>query len=195
MKIFAHRGYHDQSSPENTLAAFERAVDFGCDGIETDIRASVDGTAILFHDRCLADGTPVSALTREELAERSGRRVPTLEEALSQGWNVEWDLELKDAQALRAALPVLKPLASRLRFFVSSFSHAVVHEAVAALGVEGALLICHAPGDATGLPRASPDLPYLIVDWETLTDRLLALSRMNGFKTMAYGPVNRDEHD
>lgn len=194
MKIFAHRGCHGELCPENTLAAFQRAVDLGCDGIETDIRMSADGIAILFHDRCLPDGVPVSSLSRDALARRTGRDVPTLDEALSQGWDIEWDLELKNADALRAAIPVLRPLVGRARMFVSSFAHPVVHDAVDALKVEGGLLICHAPLDATGLDRATPEIPYLIVDFETITEELVQMSRDVGFRTMAYGPINADEH-
>jgi len=195
VKIFAHRGYHDEAHPENTLAAFQRAVDAGCDGIETDIRMAADGTAFLFHDRCLADGTPVSSLTRDALAARTGRAVPTLEEALAQGWDIAWDLELKNADALHAAMPVLRPLAGRVRMFVSSFAHPVVQDAVVALDVEGALLICHAPLGGTELGRASARIPYLITDFETITDEVVQSSSACGFKTMVYGPVTKEEHE
>lgn len=194
MKVFAHRGYPGGSCPENTLEAFQRAVDFGVHGIETDIRMAADGAAFLFHDRCLPDGVPVSSLTRAELESRVGHSVPTLEEALGQGWDVEWDLELKNAASLEAALPVLRPLAGRVRMFVSSFAHPVVRGAVEELGVEGGLLICHAPLNATSLGRATADIPFLIVDFETLTADLARMSHDSGFKTMAYGPINSDEH-
>lgn len=194
-KTFAHRGAHNEACPENTLAAFQRAVDLGVDGIETDIRMAADGTALLFHDRCLADGTPIATLTRDELARRTGRDVPTLAAALGQGWDVEWDLELKNADALRGAIPVLRPLLGRTRLFVSSFAHPVVRDAVDALGVEGGLLIYHEPLDAAGLGRASERIPYLIIDIETTTDEVLEMSRAQGFKTMVYGLLTRADHE
>ena len=44
MKVLSHRGYHAEAGiHENTHAAFERAIEFGVDGIETDIRLSADG--------------------------------------------------------------------------------------------------------------------------------------------------------
>lgn len=195
MKTFAHRGYRSDSCPENTLAAFQRAVDFGADGIETDIRMAADGTAFLFHDRCLPDGVPVSSLTRDELARRTGRDVPTLEEALSQGWDIEWDLELKNADALRVSIRVLKPLIGRVRMFVSSFAHPVVRGAVEELDIEGGLLICHAPLEAASLGRASERIPYLITDFETITDEVVRMGSEQGFRNMIYGPITREEHE
>jgi glycerophosphoryl diester phosphodiesterase len=194
MKVFAHRGHSGAACPENTLEAFQRAVDFGVDGIETDIRMASDGMAVLVHDRCLADGTPIAALTRDEIERRVGHPIATLEEALAQGWDIEWDLELKNAASLEAALPVLKPLAGRLRAFVSSFAHPVVADAVARLDIEGALLICHAPLEAIGLGQASRRLPALILDFETASDDVVKMSADRGFRTMVYGPVNEPEH-
>src|SRR5437763_6436126 len=47
---FAHRGLHFGSAvPENTLAAFSAAIDFGA-GIECDIRLTADDEMIIFHD-------------------------------------------------------------------------------------------------------------------------------------------------
>ena len=195
MKIFAHRGYHGVSFPENSLAAFQRAVDHGADGIETDIRRTADGTAVLFHDRCLADGTPVASLTRAELSTRAGHDVPSLEEALAQGWDIEWDLELKDAGSSHAALPIIAPLAGRIRMFVSSFAHPVLHEATAQLDIEGGLLICHAPTTAAGLPAPSARIPYLILDFETVTAELVAMGTERGFRNMVYGPITEEEHE
>lgn len=47
--VLAHRGA-SAYAPENTAAAFERAVGLRTDGIETDVRASKDGRLVLFHD-------------------------------------------------------------------------------------------------------------------------------------------------
>lgn len=195
MKIFAHRGYHGTDCPENTLAAFQRAVDVGCDGIETDIRADADGRAILYHDRCLGDGTPVSSLTRDALARLSGRDIPYLEEALSREWDIEWDFELKDAEALSAAAPILAKWGGRINCFVSSFNHYVVGSAVNSLPVEGGLLICHSPLSAQYLTPPDAHISKLILDFETIDKKIVAMGNNMGFDVMVYGPVNQEEHE
>lgn len=48
-KRFAHRGMV-QCAPENTLEAFSAAIDYGCEGIELDLRLSKDGEVIVAHD-------------------------------------------------------------------------------------------------------------------------------------------------
>ena len=50
--IIAHRGASAEA-PENTLAAFERAIAGGADGIEFDVRRAKDGVPIVFHDATL----------------------------------------------------------------------------------------------------------------------------------------------
>lgn len=50
---FCHRGLA-QAAPENTLGAFQGAVDAGCEGIELDIRMSGDGEVIVCHDHHLS---------------------------------------------------------------------------------------------------------------------------------------------
>ncbi len=52
MKIIAHRGFSD-GYPENTLLAFKKAIETGADGIETDLRLSLDAQIVLFHDKDL----------------------------------------------------------------------------------------------------------------------------------------------
>jgi glycerophosphoryl diester phosphodiesterase len=47
--IWAHRGASGHA-PENTLAAFEKAMAMGADGIECDLRESRDGELVIFHD-------------------------------------------------------------------------------------------------------------------------------------------------
>ena len=50
--IIAHRGA-SSVAPENTLAAFERALQDGADGIECDVRLTRDGLPVVIHDATL----------------------------------------------------------------------------------------------------------------------------------------------
>lgn len=88
MKIIAHRGF-SELYPENTLLAFEKALEAGVDGIEMDLRLSRDEHAIIFHDDNLKritglDNAP-EALTLCELKELDagcGQTIPSLDELL-----------------------------------------------------------------------------------------------------------------
>ncbi len=48
-RIFAHRGASKEAA-ENTRSAFDRALEYGVDGMETDVQLTRDGVAVLWHD-------------------------------------------------------------------------------------------------------------------------------------------------
>ena len=50
--VVAHRGASG-AAPENTMAAFERAVEMGADMIELDVHATKDGHIVVIHDAVL----------------------------------------------------------------------------------------------------------------------------------------------
>lgn len=84
----AHRGLWDpKGAPENSLAAFEAAVDAGY-GVELDVRLSSDGEVMVFHDagleRMVGRQGRLDAHTAHELSHmrlRDGREpIPTLRE-------------------------------------------------------------------------------------------------------------------
>jgi glycerophosphoryl diester phosphodiesterase len=50
--VIAHRGA-SAHAPENTLAAFRRALDDGADGLEFDVRLASDGVPVVIHDATL----------------------------------------------------------------------------------------------------------------------------------------------
>jgi glycerophosphoryl diester phosphodiesterase len=93
--IIAHRG--DSSlCPENTMAAFRKAVEVGSDGIETDVHLTKDGKVVISHDGylgrvCNGKGN-ISDYTYDELKkfdagswfseDFKGERLPLLEELL-----------------------------------------------------------------------------------------------------------------
>lgn len=68
--IIGHRGA-SAHAPENTLAAFRKAIESGADGIEFDVRLARDGVPVVFHDATLSRTAGVSAsvsnLTSAEL--------------------------------------------------------------------------------------------------------------------------------
>jgi glycerophosphoryl diester phosphodiesterase len=82
--VIAHRGA-SWDEPENTIAAFRRAIELGADYVELDVHAAPDGTLVVVHDR--PDG-------------RTG--LPTLEEALDTlSGRVGIMLDLKQAYRTR----------------------------------------------------------------------------------------------
>ncbi|MEM7129152.1 MAG: glycerophosphodiester phosphodiesterase family protein [Chloroflexota bacterium] len=94
-KIFAHRGAKS-AAPENTLPAFEKALEMGVDGVELDVQCSKDNQLMVIHDFTLDKTTSgsglVSDFTASELAqldagshfgvEFAGVGVPTLPQIL-----------------------------------------------------------------------------------------------------------------
>ena len=91
--IFAHRGAC-KYAPENTIAAFELALEQGADAIELDAKLSADGKVVVIHDQSVdrtTDGNGrVNKLTLPELkkldagsffdSKFAGERIPTLDE-------------------------------------------------------------------------------------------------------------------
>jgi glycerophosphoryl diester phosphodiesterase len=69
--VFAHRG-GATLAPENTLAAFDRGLEAGADGLELDVQLSRDGQPVVSHDATLDRTTdasgPVSGMTARQLA-------------------------------------------------------------------------------------------------------------------------------
>ncbi|MFN8224090.1 MAG: glycerophosphodiester phosphodiesterase [Gaiellales bacterium] len=76
--VIAHRGA-SADEKENTLRAFERALAMGCDYVELDVQASVDGELIVFHDTRLDRLTPLRGpVGRRRAAELAEHEIPTL---------------------------------------------------------------------------------------------------------------------
>src|SRR5438067_10660640 len=108
--VIAHRGASG-THPENTMAAFRRAVDVGAGMIELDVQLTRDRHVVVIHDATLdrtTDGRgPVSAVTLAELRRLdgggwfapgfAGERVPTLAEVLA-AVHVPVNVELKPAR-------------------------------------------------------------------------------------------------
>lgn len=87
---YAHRGLHGAGVPENSRAAFERALAQGL-GIELDVQRSGDGQAIVFHDgeldRLTGETGPVARHSAAQLGAialaGSAETIPTLRQVLA----------------------------------------------------------------------------------------------------------------
>ena len=93
--ITAHRGSSSEA-PENTIPAFEKAIEEGADYVEMDVRLTSDGELVLMHDPSTKRTTGVDKLvcdsTYEELQQLdagaeypegcAGSKIPTLKDAI-----------------------------------------------------------------------------------------------------------------
>ena len=95
-EIIAHRGA-TYLAPENTLTAFENAMDLGADGVEMDVQQTKDKGLIIHHDYLIDIGMELSAkiydltvgelesisLTKWNGVDITTEKLATLDEALS----------------------------------------------------------------------------------------------------------------
>ena len=95
VEIMAHRG-SSKAAPENTIAAFRKAIDDGADWIELDVQEDADGNVVVLHDsdfmKTAGNSLKIWDATHDEIneidigswfgAEFSDERVPLLAEVL-----------------------------------------------------------------------------------------------------------------
>ena len=87
----SHRGAHD-SLPENSIPAFQRALELGADALELDVHATTDGVVVVHHDPTVESGRgtarkkeAIADLTSSELRNvvlADGIGIPTLNDVL-----------------------------------------------------------------------------------------------------------------
>ena len=143
MKNFAHRGFSGKY-PENTILAFQKALDEGVDGIELDVQLTSDGEVVIIHDEKVdrttdGEGTVVS-YTLEELKKLdasyiySGQMgfnpIPTLREYfdLVKNSSIVTNIELKTGINEYPGLEekvyaLIKEYHLEDRIIISSFNH------------------------------------------------------------------------
>jgi glycerophosphoryl diester phosphodiesterase len=147
---FAHRG-GASDAPENTMPAFQYAVDLGYRYIETDVQVTADGVLVAFHDNDLRRtcGRPgkISLLPWSEVSTaRVGGKapIPLLEDLLGTWPEIRVNIDCKTDGAVSALVATLKRTNALDRVLVGAFSDRRVARVRAALG----------PGLATALGPA-----------------------------------------
>lgn len=95
-KVISHRGAN-LVAPQNTIPAFEKSIEIGVDGFETDIHLTADGVPVVCHNYTIDETSngkgEVEKMTLEELRKYDfgsyfhekfkGTKIPTLEEFLT----------------------------------------------------------------------------------------------------------------
>ena len=125
--VIGHRGASG-SFPENTILAFQQALQHGADSVEFDVRLTADGVPVVIHDAtvdrttdglgCLSE-LPLAAV--RELDAGRGERIPTLAEVLESIGEAPMIVEVKDVAAGPAVLAAIDAAGARDRVVVGAF--------------------------------------------------------------------------
>lgn len=158
----AHRGFTSFKYPMNSMAAFREAVRLGFRYIETDVRATRDGVAVVLHDRRLDDacGVPgaIDELNWREVQAAdlgAGESIPTLEELLTAHPDIRVNIDIKAGSAVQPAVDVIERLNAHGRVLVTSFSERRRRLALRLLSRR----VVSAPGMAAFLPLLAARTP------------------------------------
>jgi glycerophosphoryl diester phosphodiesterase len=192
MQIYAHRGY-SSAFPENTMSAFQGALDLGVYGVELDIHASADGIPVVIHDESLDRTTNGSGLVTDKTAAElaaldagNGQGVPTFEAviALANG-RFHVDIEIKGKHCERAVLDVLARHPNT-KAAISSFDWDVL-ENVHELAPNFELwVLTDTVSDEAMQAAQSLGATTLAVDYLAITKSSMANARDAGFEVMAW---------
>ncbi len=133
--VCAHRG-RSEIVPENTMAAYEAAIEIEADFMELDVRRTADGTIVCIHDPTVertTDGAgEVEELTLDELRaldagawkgeEYAGERIPLLSEVLEQiAPRLVIDIEIKQRGIAEQVVEEIQAAEAVRRVSVVSF--------------------------------------------------------------------------
>lgn len=140
----AHRGASGRGlAPENTLAAFEKAIEIGVEAIEVDVHQTKDGEIVVCHDASLDRTTDTHGTIRNMTlaqiqhadagvrfdAAFAGERIPTLREALSmmKGRTLAL-IEIKPEDITASVLEVIEEMEAKDEVVIQSFHREVVRQ-------------------------------------------------------------------
>lgn len=120
MQIIGHRGARG-IAPENSLASFDKAIEYNVAYVEFDIRLTRDGELVVIHDRHTKRITfskqRIKDLTLEEiknLATRDGIPIPSFSEVLTHlRGKVKLNIEIKSRHSAHKAWTTLQPYLKR----------------------------------------------------------------------------------
>ena len=205
--VTAHRGF-SAAAPENTLPAFQLAIDQGCERAELDVQMTKDGVVMVTHDtnmrRCTGRSQNIYDLTYDEVRKLdagrwfgkkyAGTKVPTLEEVLDlcKG-KIELNIEIKP----NAATPELEAETLRIirekgfenNCVITSQSYETLCKVKElAPGISTGYILALGVGSYYDLPAAD----FFSVESTFITSGMVQQVHLRG-KTVSAWTVNREE--
>jgi len=199
--IIAHRGA-SRDYRENTLPAFETALELGADGIELDVHSTSDGIVVVHHDADIRIGMEAGANETRAIAELSIRelnslsvsdktRVPSLEEVLSLvGDRADVYVELKGSGVEQAVVDVVQQSPAPRRCAIHSFDHVAVRAARrAAPAIPGGILLASRLADPAGALKAADARDYWI-QWSWADAELVDSIHSASGRVIVWTPPN-----
>ncbi len=128
-RIIAHRGASGLVPFENTMDAFEKAIEIGAPMMEFDVRRTRDGVLVCFHDAHVQQA-PLASMTYEELLERTralGFEAPRLRDVLEAcRGRIAFDIEIKEGGYEDQIVGVICDTISPSDCIIKSFDDATV---------------------------------------------------------------------
>ena len=125
---FVHRGGADETT-ENTIPAFQYALDLGFKYIETDVQATKDGRIVIFHDHDLSRMSlrkeKVADLNFDEIQQielNGGGQIPLLEETLITFPEAFFNIDVKTNDAVKGTADIILEHSNPDNICIASFS-------------------------------------------------------------------------
>ncbi len=204
--IIAHKGANT-FAPENSLPAFAKALDMGCDGIELDVRLCASGHVMVFHDRSTFRMTGmrhhIHRLTLDQIKKLrlDGNtspefHIPTLSEVLELvGDNMLLNIEIKKETITKDSieeriLASISEFGLRDNVIISSFNPWVLKK-VALLAPEVALGFVYRSRSQMMMLNEAP-VTSMHASYRVLSRRHLKNLRERGLKVFAW-TVDRED--
>jgi glycerophosphoryl diester phosphodiesterase len=169
--VVAHRGASAEH-PENTIEAFEAAIELGADAVEFDVRMTADGHAVVMHDPDVSRTTAGDGLVSEMMLEEIRKLgVPTLRDALEcLAGRAGVDIEIKNLPGEPSFMPDREPAVE------------ATLDALDAVGFPGQVILSSFNPASIAYSRAlRPDVPTgLLTEYEVAAEEALARATSHG---------------
>ncbi|MFQ6042046.1 MAG: glycerophosphodiester phosphodiesterase [Candidatus Poribacteria bacterium] len=203
----AHRGASGYE-PENTIRAFEKAIELGADMIELDVHLSRDGRLIVMHDASVGKTTDgsgyIRGLTLQELKTfdaGKGEQIPTLQEAIgcAKG-RCGLYIELKGEYTEKPVVELIRENAMQNAVIIASFDRNKVRKVKGlAPELETSVLVGDKDADWVAIAKdAKADCIHFC--WERypsphklLTDEVMSKASANGLKVIIWHEERPEE--
>jgi glycerophosphoryl diester phosphodiesterase len=171
--VIAHRGDHTRA-PENTLAAYQNAIDAGADFVEIDLRTTKDGQLVIMHDATINRMTEYNGRVKDFMLD-SLRRIKVMETL-----HPEWGLHL-----IPTFKEVLKLCRGKINIYLDfkDAPVAIAYKEIVMAGMERNIVVyINAPFQLTEWRKIAPQIPLMISLPKVITTKKEMLQLLDSLK-------------